>query len=280
MACLPARHHSRARRLSRHRLQVRADCGLIRSVYEQVGSGSELINCVWRASGDADGEYVDAASEYWGLGFTLSSDGALSASLIGPSLTPREIHYVRDDRHWGVELAAHVFVRNVAKRNLLGVMIDLPTDGGWFELAGSRYRIPEFAALEALVEQLRSQGTLASNPAIAYEMTGGDAGFSERSRQRQYRDATGLGRKQIEQLRRVRHAFALMQDGAALPAAATAAGYADQAHMTRAFRALAGQSPARILADYLADQRTDSSLTRAETSGGNLQEEHPSGRAE
>ncbi len=59
--------------------------------------------------------------------------------------------------------------------------------------------------------------------------------------------ATGLGPKKHEQLQRARAAYALLQEGWSLAAAAVEVGFADQAHMTRAFTALAGRSPARIL---------------------------------
>ncbi len=103
-------------------------------------SGSRHVGVVWWAQVDEDAVYVDAANEFWGLAFGVLADGRPSATLIGPSLEPRELHLVAGERGWGVELSAHVFVRQLDKRLLLGEMHDLPTDGRWFELAGVRLR--------------------------------------------------------------------------------------------------------------------------------------------
>ncbi|MGH8775089.1 MAG: helix-turn-helix domain-containing protein [Jiangellaceae bacterium] len=217
-------------------------------MYEELRSPLPLVRCTWRAEDDADGVFTDAANEYWGIAFTRHPDGAHAAELIGPSLQPRVLTYTAGDRHWGVELAAHVFWRGVHKAGMLGELRAVPVEGRWFELAGLRYPIPAFDELEQLVESLLQQGVLISDPLIAQALDGGGPDLSERSLQRRFRSATGLGRKQIEQVRRARHAYALLQKGLPLARAAAEAGYADQAHMTRSMRVFAGQTPARILA--------------------------------
>lgn len=211
-------------------------------------SGSPHVGVVWWAQIEEDGNYVDAANEFWGLAFGVLADGRPSATLIGPSLEPRELRLVAGERGWGVELAAHVFVPQLDKRRFLGEMRDLPTDGRWFELAGVRLPVPEVDALEGLVETLLQQGILAADEGVAAALRGQLAPQSRRSLHRHVVGATGLGPKKHEQLQRARSAYVLLQDGWSLAAAAAEAGFADQAHMTRAFNALAGKSPARILA--------------------------------
>ncbi|MFV0259969.1 MAG: helix-turn-helix domain-containing protein, partial [Acidimicrobiales bacterium] len=56
----------------------------------------------------------------------------------------------------------------------------------------------------------------------------------------------GLAPKQVDQLRRARRAHRLLLDGTTVADAAVAAGYSDQAHLTRAFRRLGDMTPARI----------------------------------
>lgn len=211
-------------------------------------SRSPHVELVWWAQIDDDADYVDAANEFWGLAFGVLSDGLPSATLIGPSVQPRLLRLVPGEVGWGVELAAHVFVRQVDKRRLLGQMRDLPTDGRWFELAGVRLPVPDLDGLEPLVEVLLRQGILAADEDVAAALAGQPVAFSQRSLHRHVTDATGLGPKKLEQLQRARDAYALLQDGWSLAAAANQVGFADQSHMTRAFTALAGRSPARILA--------------------------------
>lgn len=210
-------------------------------------STSPHVGVVWWAQIDEDAVYLDAANEFWGLAFGVLADRGPSATLIGPSLEPRELHLMAGERGWGVELAAHVFVRRLDKRGLLGEMRDLPTDGKWFELAGVRLPVPDVDALEGLVETLFRQGILAADEAVAAALRGQPAAQSPRSRHRHVVSATGLGHKKHEQLQRARAAYVLLQDGWSLASAAAEVGFADQAHMTRAFTALAGKSPARIL---------------------------------
>lgn len=211
-------------------------------------SGSPHLGVVWWATIDEDAHYIDAANEFWGFAFGVLVDGRPSATLIGPSLEPRELHLTAGERGWGVELAAHVFVRQLDKRRLVGAMRDLPTDGQFFELAGVRLPDPEVDGIEDLIEVLLRQGILAADQEVAAALAGQPVPLSRRGLHRHVASATGLSPKKHEQLQRARGAYALLQDGWSLAAAALEAGFADQAHMTRAFTALAGKSPARILA--------------------------------
>jgi transcriptional regulator GlxA family with amidase domain len=96
---------------------------------------------------------------------------------------------------------------------------------------------------------MAGQGVLTGPPELARALAGEDAGYSDRQLQRRFSAEIGLGRKQVAQLERARRAYALLQAGRCLAEAASEAGYADQAHMTRSFRLIAGRTPASILAD-------------------------------
>ncbi len=121
----------------------------------------------------------------------MRGDGRPSATLIGPSLQPRQLHLRAGERGWGVELAAHVFVRAMDKRQLLGEMRDLPTDGRWFELAGVRLPVLEVDALEELIDVLLRQGILAADEAVAAALSGRSVPYSQRSLHRHAVGATG-----------------------------------------------------------------------------------------
>lgn len=209
-------------------------------------STSPLATIEWWADVDADYDYTEAASEFWGFAFGVLADGAASATLIGPATTPRELHMIAGERHWGVELPPHVFVRGVGSKPL-NELRQLPTDGRWFELAGVRFPVPDLDALPRLLGALAAQGLLVAEPTVADALRGDDVPYSERNMRRLVTATAGVGRKDVEQLQRARHAYRLLTAGRSLSAAAAEAGYADQAHMTRSFRAFAGLSPGRIL---------------------------------
>lgn len=70
------------------------------------------------------------------------------------------------------------------------------------------------------------------------------SGLSHRHLVLRFREATGLAPKQHARILRLQDALrALGQGGTAIAEAAAAAGYADQAHFTRDFRAFAGMTP-------------------------------------
>ncbi|MFE6777048.1 helix-turn-helix domain-containing protein [Streptomyces sp. NPDC057702] len=104
-----------------------------------------------------------------------------------------------------------------------------PARGG--ELAPSYARV---------VRGLRAGGTVA---ALAR-----DVGLSERQLRRRCLDAFGYGPKTLARVLRMGRALELARAGEPLALVADRAGYADQAHLAREIRALAGVSVTELLA--------------------------------
>lgn len=220
-------------------------------MYEVIPSESPLINCTWRAIAENDDAYTDAANEYWSLGFVQHLDGTYSVDLFGPSLRPRILEGRAGEVYWGVECKAHITIKGIHKKSILNASITLPVTGSLVNIGGHRYKIPMFDELEAFTDQLARDKIIVSNRQIFRALEGDEVGFSERSRQRHFVNTTGLTKKQIEQLKRARKAFYLLQNGHEPTDAAHLAGYADQSHMTRSLKLLRGETPARIIATYL-----------------------------
>lgn len=219
--------------------------------YDFRGSPSPLVGLVWRVHAVDGGEYTDAGNEFWGLSFDVDAAGAPGAWLIGPSPQPRHLVIRAGERGWGVEFPAHVFLRKIPKLSLLGEMRALPTDGRFFELAGVRFPVPTYEHMEDLADALVAQGILTFDPELARVLAGEEVAYSERQLRRRTTGAAGLGPSRIEQLQRAREAYRLLQSGLTIAQAAVAAGYSDQAHLTRAFRLIAGSTPKQLLADDL-----------------------------
>jgi AraC-like DNA-binding protein len=89
------------------------------------------VRTVWRAFAEEDADYVDDASEHWGLSFIRGVDGELAAELAGPRIEGLPIRGHRGESYWGVELAAHVMVPGVDKALLRGAIARLPAEGGY-----------------------------------------------------------------------------------------------------------------------------------------------------
>jgi AraC-like DNA-binding protein len=77
-------------------------------------------------------------------------------------------------------------------------------------------------------------------------------GWTERSLHRRCLAAFGYGPAVLRRVLRFRRAAALLHDGVPIAEAAAVAGYADQPHLSREVRALAGVAPSRLAPGRLA----------------------------
>jgi AraC-like DNA-binding protein len=89
---------------------------------------------------------------------------------------------------------------------------------------------------------------LAGAPALPVPALATRLGLGERHLRRRFSAAVGYGPKTFARVARFRRALALIAAGEPLVDAALAAGYADQAHMTRELGALAGRTPRALRA--------------------------------
>ena len=77
-------------------------------------------------------------------------------------------------------------------------------------------------------------------------LRGGVDARSIRSAQRHFRHATGISHGTVRQIERARRATLLLQDGVPILDVVHAAGYYDQAHLTRSLRHRIGQTPLAV----------------------------------
>jgi AraC-like DNA-binding protein len=107
-------------------------------------------------------------------------------------------------------------------------------------------RLPPPSELDDLV---RAAALRAASPRMPVEALGAGLGVGERQLRRRFVDAVGYGPKTLQRVLRFQRFLALAEDGEDdLAAVAFASGYADQAHLTRECRRLAGLPPAALLA--------------------------------
>ncbi|MEU5830475.1 helix-turn-helix domain-containing protein, partial [Micromonospora tulbaghiae] len=78
--------------------------------------------------------------------------------------------------------------------------------------------------------------------------TAAEVGLGPRALHRRSRALFGYGPKTLARILRMRRALDLARTGAPLAEVAVRSGYADQAHLTREVRELAGVPPTRLLA--------------------------------
>jgi AraC-like DNA-binding protein len=96
----------------------------------------------------------------------------------------------------------------------------------------------------------------ASNGSVPIARLVADSGHSHRHLTAQFREQIGMTPKAVARLLRFEYSLALLRsEGAQLADVAGIAGYYDQAHLNRDFRALAGSSPRAVLAGMFPAER-------------------------
>ena len=216
---------------------------------------AHVVRCLWLREGSGDEVLVlpDGCLD------VLVRDGR--ALIAGPDTAPVPVTVAPG------ELVAGVRLRPGAGGAALGVPADELRDrrvtlealwGAAGRETGERAGNDPVALVDALRGRLAAAAPdprvlaaarrLGRAPATPVPALAAAVGLGERQLRRRFDAAVGYGPKTLARIARFRRALALMLAGEPPAAAALAAGYADQAHMTRELRALAGATPAALTA--------------------------------
>ncbi|MDA0163648.1 helix-turn-helix transcriptional regulator [Solirubrobacter ginsenosidimutans] len=175
----------------------------------------------------------------------------------GPATGPVDPSIAVGDRVWGVRF----------RLGLAGAALGLPagelTDstvpitqvwGSWVDERVALGGMP--ALLEIVRERLhlveidplaRAAALGMAGPGARVDALGAALGVSERQLRRRFTEAVGYGPKTLARILRFQRFLALAADGGELARLALLAGYADQAHLTRETRRLAGRTPLELV---------------------------------
>lgn len=219
---------------------------------EEQKPDSPYVYLKWRATTTTPGSHHGVAMEYWTFFFRI--EGGKTTVILGPPHSEvLQVPY-QPGEYWGLLLKAHIFMPNLTKRALPPEGLILPlADKSHFVFAGQKISIPTFETAEVFAEDLVKRNLILAHPLVAKALEG-KAAWSERTAQRHMLNIVGLTRRDLQRIRRARHAYALLQEGKSIVEVAALAGYTDQAHLTKSLKILAGQTPAEILAAYKNQQ--------------------------
>jgi AraC-like DNA-binding protein len=169
--------------------------------------------------------------------------GARFHPSVGPALLGVPAHELVD-RH--VPLAAIDTAGAAALERRLPALLD--PGAAWPSIV--RVVARWSAAADAPDPIVRAAVRLLDVPGAAVEQVAHEVGFSERELRRRFRAAVGYGPKTLQRVLRFQRMLSELSGGRApgetLARLAIAAGYSDQAHMTRETRQLAGVTPANL----------------------------------
>ena len=115
-----------------------------------------------------------------------------------------------------------------------------------FWLDGSAWEYPTFENADTFVARLARRGIVARDFVVDAMLQGRAARLPLRSAQRHFLRATGITHRTLLTIERARRAAMLLREGVSILDTVHETGYFDQAHLTRALRALIGTTPAGI----------------------------------
>lgn len=176
----------------------------------------------------------------------IEADGGKQVMLAGQATKPMNVSYTAGTSSVVISFAAGVYLPQIPASELLDDVRILPVFNGQFELLGHSFTIPEFEDAEKMVNEMIHCNLLAHDELVS-------AGFSDETRvssarafQRHFLKATGMTRKQLQQVLRAQEAVRLLKQGKKPIDAAVDAGYADQPHMAKSLKKIMHSKPSNV----------------------------------
>jgi AraC-like DNA-binding protein len=216
---------------------------------ERTAVDSPFVADVWRARGVSAYGFISVAAAHWEIVVTRDR-GRTSLTVRGPETTATAIPITTGEgEFFGIEFRLGSFMPGFPPGRLTDRSLTLPRAGDdSFWLNGAAWQFPRLEDADVFVRRLEREGLIVRDPLVEASLRDepNPAECSIRSVERRLLRATGLTRTAIGMIERAGRAVELIECGLPLAVAAARAGYADQAHMTRALRRLVGQTPGQV----------------------------------
>jgi hypothetical protein len=216
--------------------------------FEDRPSNSLYIERVWRCYSTTGGPFYSMAEGNLEVVVTRLG-GFVQVTLRGPVTQAVIVDCPANGQWFAIRFRVGAHFPGLATTRLLEHRdLHLPTTkDGRFWLEGDIWEIPSFESAEDFVARLAKRGLIAIEPAAAAAIHGDPQLLSRRSVQRHFLRSTGITHAQFRKIERARHAVELLRNGTCILDVVHAAGYFDQAHLTRSLKHLIGQTPVKIV---------------------------------
>ncbi len=215
-------------------------------IFNSRSSALQAIDTVWTAHALADGVYNATPDGSWDLIHVEKPGGEHLVFLTGQQTQPASVPYQAGEISVVISFAAHFFLQSGPLPPDGPTIEFLPVHAQRFLLAGLSLPLPTYENAELIASELVAAGLLRMDPIVTGGLGLSRFASSERSLQRHFREATGLSQKSFEQIRRAQEAVRLLQAGGKPADVAVAAGYTDQAHMTKSIKRIMGRLPTKV----------------------------------
>jgi hypothetical protein len=210
-------------------------------------SDSPFVERIWKAHSESAGQFLSVAAPHWEMVVTRWRGDAF-LTVRGPE-TRATVCECPPDGHWvAIRFKLGTFWPDFlpgALRNRQDVTLP-GASGRSFWLKGSAWEYPTFENADTFVDRLIRKGVISRDPMVDSVLDGGRHGFSRRSAQRRFLQATGITHTAYRTIQRARYAVNRLREGASIIDVVHEAGYFDQPHLTRSLKYLIGQTPADV----------------------------------
>ncbi len=209
--------------------------------YRSRSSSHPYIDTVWQADSLKDGVYHATPDGSWDLIFSEKPDGKRLLFFSGQDTTPVSVPYVKGEKSLVISLTASTYLHPKPEG-----FVPLSISGDTFQYGGFNFPTPTAKNAEDVIDLLVQHGVLRNDEIVQGVLSNKQRAASKRSIQEHFRKATGITKKDFEQISRAQEAVRLLKQGTKPAEAATLVGYTDQAHMIRSLKKIMGRLPSDV----------------------------------
>jgi hypothetical protein len=218
--------------------------------FEDRKSTSPYVERIWRSKSRTGGTFLSMAEGNIELVIT-KLPGFLAVTLRGPVSKGTLVECPPNGEWLAIRFRLGTYLPRISTAALIDHQdVQLPVLANhrfWF--GDLTWEIPDYENAEVFVGRLALAGIIARSHATDAAVEGDVDWMSQRSVQRHFRRVTGMTFSSYQQIQRARHAASLLMSGSSILDATFAAGYFDQAHLTRSVKHLIGMTPSRLMRD-------------------------------
>jgi AraC-like DNA-binding protein len=214
---------------------------------EERPSDSPFVERVWHGHSESAGSFISIAALHWEM-VVSRHNGVTSLTVRGPETKPTVLDYSAGAEWFGIDFKLGAFMPHLPPEILSDHRdVNLPNATGQsFWLHGSTWQFPTYENVDAFVARLVREGLLVRDPVVETTLQGQPQELAIRAIQTRFVRATGLTQRAIQQIKRARHAAALLRSGVQILDTVHEAGYFDQPHLTKSLKRFIGVTPAHI----------------------------------
>ncbi len=216
--------------------------------FEDRPSDSPFVERVFRSHSERAGTFLSMASSNWEIVVTRV-EGKASLTIRGPETMVTPADCPAEGEWFGILFKRGTFMPKFPASSLIDrrdlTLPEASSRSFWLDSAAWEY--PDFENAEIFVDRLVRQELIRRDGLVEAILLGEASELSLRSAQRHFQKITGMTHGTIRQIERVRHAMNQLKAGMSTLDVVHAAGFFDQAHLTRSLKRYTGQTPTQIV---------------------------------